>query len=151
MKFQTLIVGAGVAGLTSGIRLLEHGFAATIVAREVPPNTTSDVAAAYWYPNGTQPAEKVRAWCALSYQIFQELANVPDSGVSFQRFTRLFKDPVPDPPWVDLVADFQHADCTPYPEIYQDGYQMTIPVIDTPIYMPFIGVVSNSEKIGLHS
>lgn len=136
--FKVIIVGAGVSGLTCGICLLEHGFAVTIVAREVSPNTTSDAAAAYWFPNGIKPEEKVRVWARSSYQMFQELAQIPGSGVSFRRFRRLFEHLVPDPPWADLVHDFEHADCTSYPEIYRDGYQMTIPLIDTPIYMPFL-------------
>ena len=45
-----IIIGCGVSGLTCGIRLLESGHGAQIWARALPPNTTSNVAAAVWYP-----------------------------------------------------------------------------------------------------
>ncbi len=142
--YQTIIVGCGVSGLTCGIRLLEHGFAVTIVARELSPNTTSDAAAAYWFPNGMKPVEKVLVWSRRSYQVFQELAKVPGSGISFQRYTKPLKHPIPDPTWAYLVNDFEHIDGSALARdgealaAYRHGYQMTVPLIDTPIYMPFI-------------
>jgi heterodisulfide reductase subunit A-like polyferredoxin len=40
------IVGCGVIGLTSAIRLQENGFNVTIITRDLPPNLTSAVAGA---------------------------------------------------------------------------------------------------------
>ena len=45
-----MVIGAGVSGLSSGIRLLENGWKVTIWSTEFSPNTTSDIAAALWYP-----------------------------------------------------------------------------------------------------
>ena len=59
---EVIVVGCGVSGLSSGIRLLESGFDVRIVARELPPHTTSDVAAAIWYPYLAAPAERVMRW-----------------------------------------------------------------------------------------
>ena len=63
-KPEIIIVGCGVSGLTCGIRLREAGFRVIIVARDLPPNTTSDVAAAVWYPYGVGLADqdRVLAW-----------------------------------------------------------------------------------------
>ncbi len=60
-------IGCGVFGLSTGIRLLEHGFEVQILAREQSPNTTSDVAAAFWYPFRAEPREKVLSWARISY------------------------------------------------------------------------------------
>ena len=44
-----IVVGAGVIGLTCAVRLLEAGHRVDVVARDLPLETTSSVAAAVWY------------------------------------------------------------------------------------------------------
>ncbi|SNS80389.1 Glycine/D-amino acid oxidase [Ekhidna lutea] len=44
------VLGAGVIGLSSAILLLKQGRPVTIYTDRLPPNTTSNVAAAYWAP-----------------------------------------------------------------------------------------------------
>lgn len=43
-----LVVGGGVIGLTTGIKLLELGYEVTIYTKDLSPNTCSDVACAIW-------------------------------------------------------------------------------------------------------
>jgi D-amino-acid oxidase len=43
---RAVVVGAGVVGLTSAVRLREAGIDANVVARDEPLDTTSAVAAA---------------------------------------------------------------------------------------------------------
>ncbi len=43
---RVIVVGAGVVGLTSAVRLLEAGHRVDVVARDLPLETTSAVAAA---------------------------------------------------------------------------------------------------------
>jgi len=78
---SVVIIGCGVSGLTSGIRLLEAGRAVTIVTRELPADTTSNVAAAYWYPYRAAPRNRVFAWAKRTYQVFQSIASDCESGV----------------------------------------------------------------------
>jgi len=56
---RVIVIGAGVSGLSSAIRLLEAGQDVEIVAREAPAQTTSAVAAAIWYPYRAAPAERM--------------------------------------------------------------------------------------------
>jgi D-amino-acid oxidase len=44
------VIGAGVMGLTTALLLQERGRQATIYARDLPPGTTSNVAAGQWSP-----------------------------------------------------------------------------------------------------
>jgi D-amino-acid oxidase len=44
------VIGAGVMGLTTALLLQERGRKATIYARDLPPRTTSNVAAGQWAP-----------------------------------------------------------------------------------------------------
>ncbi|HVP56055.1 MAG TPA: FAD-dependent oxidoreductase [Candidatus Eisenbacteria bacterium] len=44
------VLGCGVVGLSTARLLQEAGFAVTIYAKDLPPNTTSNVAGGWWYP-----------------------------------------------------------------------------------------------------
>jgi D-amino-acid oxidase len=57
-----LVIGCGVSGLTSGLRLLEAGHSVTIWAKELPPHTTSNIAAAIWFPYKAYPVDRVTGW-----------------------------------------------------------------------------------------
>ena len=56
---EVVVVGCGVSGLSCGIRLLEAGFDVQIWARDLPLRTTSNIAAAIWYPYKAYPQELV--------------------------------------------------------------------------------------------
>ena len=71
---RAIVVGAGVVGLTTAVRLREAGIDANVVARDEPLDTTSAVAAALWYPYRALPAERVTAWSAQSYAALAALA-----------------------------------------------------------------------------
>ena len=47
---RAAIIGCGVVGLSTARLLQDHGFAVTIYARDLPPNTTSNIAGALWAP-----------------------------------------------------------------------------------------------------
>jgi D-amino-acid oxidase len=76
------IAGAGVIGLTTALRLLEAGAKVTIVARDLPPHTTSNVAAAFWHPYEAGPVEAVERWARRSLDVFRELAAARVPGIS---------------------------------------------------------------------
>jgi glycine/D-amino acid oxidase-like deaminating enzyme len=44
------VLGSGVVGLSTARLLQESGFAVTIYAKDLPPQTTSNVAGGWWYP-----------------------------------------------------------------------------------------------------
>jgi len=44
------VLGSGVVGLSTARLLQDSGFAVTIYAKDLPPNTTSNVAGGFWYP-----------------------------------------------------------------------------------------------------
>ena len=67
---RVIVVGAGVVGLTCAVRLLEDGHRVDVLARDLPLETTSAVAAAIWYPYRAFPFDRVLAWSARSYEAF---------------------------------------------------------------------------------
>ena len=79
------VLGCGVSGLTTA-RLLQRHFqngpgTVTIYAKDLPPNTTSNVAGAWWSPTSVYEApvvtakfnEQFRAACKISNRAFQLL------------------------------------------------------------------------------
>ena len=78
---RVIVVGAGVVGLSCAVRLLEAGHRVDVLARDLPLETTSAVAAAIWYPYRALPQDRVTAWSGASYAEFVGLAGEPDTGV----------------------------------------------------------------------
>lgn len=129
------VIGAGVIGLTSAIRLLERGYAVTIFAREFPPQTTSDVAAAYWAPH-EYGSERRWRWAHTSLSVFRQLATDPTCGVEF---VHLFD--LTDEEDVEFLSfDHESMEEVPlgqFPPPWQ-GVRFTVPRIDVPTYMPWL-------------
>ena len=102
---RVIVVGAGVVGLTCAVRLLEAGHRVDVVARDLPLETTSVVAAAIWYPYRALPQDRVAAWAGTSYAVFdalgapEEYGGSPESGVRMVRGTEVFERSQPDPWW----------------------------------------------------
>ena len=70
------VVGAGVSGLTTGIRLLEEGWNVNIITENMSPNTVSDTAAAWWYPFLAEPIEKTNRWSSETFKQLLRLKNI---------------------------------------------------------------------------
>jgi 2-polyprenyl-3-methyl-5-hydroxy-6-metoxy-1,4-benzoquinol methylase len=71
---RVIVVGAGVIGLSCAARLLADGHRVDVVARDLPRETTSAVAAALWYPYLALPLDRVLGWSHTSYDAFARLA-----------------------------------------------------------------------------
>lgn len=153
-----LIVGCGVIGLTTGIRLLERGYDATIVARDLPPVTTSNAAAAVWFPYNVQPLDLALAWSRISLAVYFDLARDPATGISLTTFIDLFDAPAPDPWWREAVHNFWRPPVVELPNGYCDGHAAEVPLIETPIHMDWLverfralgGYVEQREVVDLH-
>src|SRR5215475_9838915 len=100
---RIVVVGAGVTGLTCALRLLEAGHRVDVLARDLPLETTSSVAAAIWYPYLAFPQDKVTAWGAATYAELARQAGLGVDAVAMRPGTELLRRPMPDPAWVDAV------------------------------------------------
>ncbi|MGI8888473.1 MAG: FAD-dependent oxidoreductase [Nocardioidaceae bacterium] len=133
---RVLVVGAGVTGLTVAVCLAEAGHQVDVVARDLPLETTSAVAAALWYPYLVQPAGRVMGWAAASLGVFTELSSVKGTGVRMVAGTELLSAPTADPPWAAVLPDFSRESEVSAP--YVAGWSFTVPVIEMPIYLQWL-------------
>ena len=131
------MIGAGVNGLSSGIRLLENGWKVTIWASEFSPNTTSDVAAALWYPFLSAPVEKTDNWGSNTYSVLENLSGLPDTGVAMIPTYEYFRDTQSDPSWKEVVQNFERRTGS-LPEGYVECFSFVTPVIEMPIYLRWL-------------
>lgn len=135
---EVLVIGAGVIGLTCGIALAEAGRRVSIVARAFSPHTTSDVAAAIWYPYAAYPPERVLAWAERSYQALQALIPRPETGVRMVWLRQLFADEAP-PDWFHHGPyPVRRVPAAALPAGYSDGYELWVPLMETPLYMAYL-------------
>lgn len=107
------VIGAGIMGLTTGRLVQEAGIAVTIHAAALPPETTSDMAGAGWYPSSLFRADAVdsafraqlAAAAAYSYRRFQLLVG-SEYGVRWATHYELYSagdPPKAADPWLGQV------------------------------------------------
>lgn len=134
---RVVVVGAGVVGLSCAVRLAETGHDVHVLARDLPLETTSAVAAAWWYPYLAAPLDRVLGWAAATYEELARLAATPDgAGVRMRESVQLLRRPEPDPWWADCVPSVHPA--TDIPRGYAGGWAFTAPVADTSVYLPYL-------------
>jgi D-amino-acid oxidase len=134
---RVIVVGAGVVGLSSALRLAEHGHDVAVLARDLPPETTSAVAAALWHPYRAFPREAVTTWSATTYAELSRLADdEPGCGVAVRWGTELLRGPVTTPWWREAVPRLDPL--TTVPEGYDGGWRLPVPVADMSAYLPWL-------------
>jgi D-amino-acid oxidase len=132
------VIGAGVIGLTSAIRLIEAGHRVQIHTQAPTAETTSAVAAAVWYPYQAFPQDAVNRWAAVTYAELVRLAVDPRAGIVQRAGIELYRGTPPDPWWRDAVPDFRHASRDELPPAYAGGFMFSAPVVEMPRYLPYL-------------
>lgn len=132
------VIGAGVVGLTSALRLAQAGHEVDVVAAETGDGTTSSVAAALWYPYRAYPEAAVTRWSAVTYRVLHGLTADPSAGVRMRVGQELFRRHTPDPWWRDAVPELGRVAAERLPPGYVDGYELSVPVVDMAVHLPWL-------------
>lgn len=128
------VIGSGVMGLTTARRLQDRGFDVTIYARDLPPETTSNIAGGHWTPTsvfrpGSASPEFLRQYeraARISHRLLQNqvgdrygvrwienyhlLDEAPTGEMSWAAL-RLISDLYPD---VEVLGPGEHPFPAPY-------------------------------------
>ena len=138
---RVIVVGAGVVGLSCAARLLADGHRVDVIARDLPRETTSAVAAALWYPYRALPFDRVLGWSRTSFDAFARLAaDAPESGVTMRSGIEVLREAQERPWWAEAVPDLTETYVVP--DGYEMGWTFTAPVIEMPVYLDWLaGVV----------
>ena len=141
------IIGAGVSGLSTGIRLLEAGHNVSIYTESISPHTVSDTAAAWWYPFLVEPLEKTNRW---SSETFNELVRLREeegvSCITMRMGKEFLEEECQVPGWSDSIPHFRILDDEEIASGYAFGWEIEAPVIEMHIYMPWL--MGRFEELG---
>ena len=151
------ILGAGISGLSTALTLLKAGFEVEVMAHQISPDTTSDLAAALWFPYEVKPKELAAKWGQQSFKTYQSYLEDSKSGVRMVRF-RIYYDAPQDVSWInDAIPDGHLMPIAKenLPKGYLFGYSVLVPFIDTSKFMPMLknrilemgGKIQKIEKI----
>ena len=125
-------------GLTTAICLREAGLDARIVTAELPRTTTSSVAAAIWYPYKASPEDRVLSWGRRTFEVFEKLSDVPESGVLMREGVEIWREQVPEPWWASAVPGVRRCRVDELPPGYRDGHAFVAPIVEMPIYLEYL-------------
>ena len=135
---EVLVLGAGVIGLSTAIRVALAGHRVRVWARDPWPATTSAVSAAIWFPYLAEPRERVLPWAQQSYAAFQVLATVAGRGVVMREALIVARARTAAPWWRELLPAWRAAPTSELPAGATFGDLAQVPVAEMPLYLPFL-------------
>jgi D-amino-acid oxidase len=135
---EVLVIGAGVAGLTTAVCLAEAGLAVTVQAGQPPRQTTSAVAGAIWGPHLVENSDRVTRWSAETLEVLTVLADIPGTGVRLLSGTGAARAPQPRPDWAAPLPDLGPGDPGSLPPGFVAGWRYSAPVVSMPVYLDYL-------------
>jgi D-amino-acid oxidase len=140
MKPKVIVVGCGVAGLTSAFGLRSAGCDVEIWARELPPKTTSNIAAAIWYPYAVGNDPRIVEWSGATYRVLRQFAEIDGAGVKLVRGLEYIADREHDDNAVHRAAIYGVREMTrgEVPARFARGFELSLPVVEMPIYLEYL-------------
>lgn len=142
---KVIILGAGVSGLSCGIRLMERAqetgspLSAVIWADRRLERTTSAVAAAIWYPYSTTGDPRVPRWGAATTGALRRLVASHGAGIREIAGYELFDRVQPIPEWAtELPGAGPGLPPGPAGELYAYGFRFPALLIEMATYLPFL-------------
>ena len=135
---EAIVIGAGVIGLTTAIRLLEAGFSVRTISRQPIAETTSIVAGAVWYPY-LASGDRIRPWATQSLRKYESLSQeTPEAGVDPLSLVELHEAETADPWWREDVPAFRRLTDTERPTGFPDGWRAGVFRIEPLLFLTWL-------------
>ncbi|MBS1730987.1 MAG: FAD-binding oxidoreductase [Bacteroidetes bacterium] len=143
MSEDIFIAGSGISGLSVATYLVNAGYKVSIISSSYSPNTTSDKAAAFWFPYHISHQKECIPWCIESYWEYQKLSFNLHSGISMRKLIKVEYENVEDAKhdWQFFLPEGI------YPKIIKDNhrfgehtysYEVMVPLIETQVFLPWL-------------
>lgn len=144
---DVLVLGAGVIGLTTAIRLAQKGRGVRVWGPDPVERIVSSAAAAIWYPYKAAPLDRVARWALATRDQLLRDADDPASGVRDVAGTEVWNGE-PDPIWaipeMDVVP--RRTIPPPFPD-YSDAHELRLPIAEMPVYLRWL--MAKLEALGV--
>ncbi len=144
---EVLVIGAGIAGLTSAVRLLESGRRVTVVSDQPAEATTSFLAPGAWLPAGAQNGEQALALSAATLAALSAEAAAPGTAVVMRETLMVYRTEPERPWWAAAIPDgVEVADPAGLPTGYSHGLRFRVPQALMPEYLPQL--IGRVQRLG---
>jgi D-amino-acid oxidase len=135
---DVLVIGAGVAGLTTAISLAEAGLSVTIRTEALPGQTTSAAAGAVWGVVKAGPPDRALEWGRTGLEVLSKLAAEPGTGVRMAVGREVSRAPLEPHFWTHLLTDLRACEESELPDGFRDGWHYTAPLATMPVYLDYL-------------
>ncbi|MDQ0733492.1 FAD-dependent oxidoreductase [Arthrobacter sp. B1I2] len=163
---KVTVIGGGVTGLTTAIRLREAGHEVTVAAKDYLAGTTSWVATAIWHLFWVEVDERVERWSVTALDELIRLSRIEETGVTLVRGIECVRETSPDAEdfvqgrtgaaWQHIVPSYEALTLEElkgrlpwdYPlETMLGGYIIEVPIADMSVYLPYL--MKRLEHLGV--
>ena len=134
---EAIVIGCGVIGLTSAIVLQSLNLKVTIQSKALPPHTTSNVAAAFWYPYKAYPPDKVSRWAQASLRHYLQEVDLADTGIKIRKLVLLGEAIAEHEWWLPANAQVDRLEEN-LPKEYAHALAIEVPVIESSVYLNYL-------------
>lgn len=141
------VIGGGVVGLSCAYEMADSGCSVTVIAAADAEDSVSGVAAALWFPYQTESSADALEWSRVSYQRFTELVATHDSGVDLRSGVVVHRNSTTDTSWTGAVPAVEEVGRDNLPQGAIRGLRTTMPVITSPIYLPWLRAECRSRGV----
>lgn len=133
-----IVLGAGVAGLTTAVAMALAECRVVVYAAEGPVQTTSALAAAIWHPFYQAPDFVYLARAGQTYTTMRRLSSDRSSGVFMRTLTEYFRRDAGVPWWAECVSGLKRLPQDHLPSRFASAYRMDVPVAEAETYLGYL-------------
>ena len=153
MNEKALVVGAGIVGLGSALKLLQSGFEVVLYNHTATCPPTTPISAAFWFPYAcSMSVEQEKSLAGPTYEFLCECAADRTQGINLRTGRAYFDTTVEEydtrsPWWATLVRGFRHLSRNDIPIALQTdhligpiccGWEFEIPVVHIPTFTQWL-------------
>jgi D-amino-acid oxidase len=135
---DALVIGAGVAGLTTAISLAEAGLGVTIRTDALPGQTTSAAAGAVWGVVKAGPPDRALEWGRAGLEMLAKLAAEPGTGVRIAAGREVSRTRLEPYFWTHLLTGLRACEESELPAGFGHGWHYTAPLVTMPVYLDYL-------------
>ncbi|PGH45820.1 D-amino-acid:oxygen oxidoreductase (deaminating) [Micromonospora sediminicola] len=132
---DVVVLGSGVIGLSTGIRLAEGGARVLVRTAAPPARTTSALASAMVGPNLSPPDDPQHAWTDETLRV---LRAEPMPGVAVRDGTLAARPAGATPPFAERTPGFRPLADDERPAGFGTAFAVRLPLVDMPVYLAYL-------------